>query len=346
MEAAKKESITTGGGLSYIADKAGTSQHTVRKWLKKLGLSFTKKEVASYTDAWNKNLPKELQPRFGKHTTEKTREKQRNSSRKYEDCNLYKHGGGNSWRKQVAAWARGFKLELFNKQNGVCAISGEPLDYDTCQVDHKEPVFKAPHLAFSAENLQLVSKNEHYKKTAAESKESRQVPKFSPVVSVEYVGEVQTYDIEVDHDSHNYVADGIVTHNSQRYAEVIQDMFCYREARLQDSKNRQNSIEVDDPELHVEWRKRQKEVLDVCLRNYYWALDSGIAKESARVVLPEGNTMSAMYVNFNVRSLVHWMGLRSGNGTQKEHIDVARKAMDACAPLFPNSWGALSSAAS
>lgn len=128
---------------------------------------------------------------------------------------------------------------------------------------------------------------------------------------------------------------------SQRYAEVSDDMFCIRETRLQDNKNRQNSIETINEALSEEWELRQQEVINLVKDHYQWALSNNIAKEQARVILPEGNTMSRMYVNFNVRSLVHWLLVRSGNGTQKEHTDVAYKVLEACSHLFPESWEAL-----
>lgn len=127
---------------------------------------------------------------------------------------------------------------------------------------------------------------------------------------------------------------------SQRYAEVQNDMFTVRETRMQDTKNRQNSFVCEDQALIAEWENRQRQVIDLVVSNYQWALNNGIAKESARVILPEGNTMSSMFVNLNVRSLVHWINVRRGNGTQKEHTDVALKALEACRPYFPLSWKA------
>ena len=128
---------------------------------------------------------------------------------------------------------------------------------------------------------------------------------------------------------------------SQRYAKVSDDMFCLREARLQDEANRQNSVDTNDEHLIKTWETIQQNIINHCREAYEWALDAGIAKEQARAVLPEGLTMSSMYVNFNVRSLVHWIGVRRGNGTQKEHSELAMKALDACRPLFVESWDAL-----
>lgn len=114
---------------------------------------------------------------------------------------------------------------------------------------------------------------------------------------------------------------------SQRYADVTQleKAFCIRDLRLQDTKNRQNSIETDDIDLKFAWNHRQQAVLDVALETYKWALDNGIAKEVARVVLPEGLTMSRLYVNGTIRSWIHYLEVRLEKGvTQEEHVQLAQ----------------------
>jgi thymidylate synthase (FAD) len=121
---------------------------------------------------------------------------------------------------------------------------------------------------------------------------------------------------------------------SQRYA-VASLGFENKEARLQDTKNRQNSIYVENPELQDEWTKKQEEISAIVDDVYRWALSKGIAKEQARAVLPEGMTVSRMYMNGTLRSWVHYIMLRSGNGTQKEHKDVALACAKAIEPIFP-----------
>ena len=121
---------------------------------------------------------------------------------------------------------------------------------------------------------------------------------------------------------------------SQRYA-VASLGFEYKEARLQDNKNRQNSISTDDVGLQELWEQKQKLLVNVAHDVYNWALENNIAKEQARAVLPEGITMSRMYMNGTLRSWVHYISLRSGNGTQKEHRDVAIACAKAIEPIFP-----------
>lgn len=122
---------------------------------------------------------------------------------------------------------------------------------------------------------------------------------------------------------------------SQRYAQV-EAIQLVRETRLQDPKNRQNSILCTDPELEGEWDRRQKLVQEVCHENYSWALSKNIAKEQARVVLPEGLTMSRMYMKGSMRQWFHYCQVRmDGTGTQKEHVDIANKAWAILTDQFP-----------
>jgi thymidylate synthase (FAD) len=111
--------------------------------------------------------------------------------------------------------------------------------------------------------------------------------------------------------------------------------FVLREARLQDTKNRQNSIEVDDPALEAWWDAQQKFVIDNVKRIYSEAVERGVAKEQARAILPEGNTVSRLYMNGTLRSWIHFVELRSANGTQKEHQEVAHACAQAIAAIFP-----------
>ena len=125
---------------------------------------------------------------------------------------------------------------------------------------------------------------------------------------------------------------------SQRYADPTKELdFVIREARLQDTKNRQNSLELseDDTELNKNWEEKQKEVINKSVEVYTWAINNGIAKEQARSVLPEGNTQSRLYMNGTLRSWIHFIDLRSGNGTQKEHALVAIECAKVISNIFP-----------
>ena len=125
---------------------------------------------------------------------------------------------------------------------------------------------------------------------------------------------------------------------SQRYANPVKDLeFVTREARLQDFKNRQNSIENDDEEISNMWIEKQEHLINEAKETYNWAIENGIAKEQARAVLPEGNTVSRMYMNGTLRSWIHYIELRSGNGTQKEHMEIAVACAEVITKIFPMS---------
>ena len=123
---------------------------------------------------------------------------------------------------------------------------------------------------------------------------------------------------------------------SQQYADPTQELdFVLREARLQDATNRQNSIDTQDNLLQIEWERAQKRVLFAVKDAYAWAIKNGIAKEQARAVLPEGLTESRLYMNGTLRSWIHFIELRSANGTQREHQEVARACAQVIAAIFP-----------
>jgi thymidylate synthase (FAD) len=149
-----------------------------------------------------------------------------------------------------------------------------------------------------------------------------------------------TLEIETTRD----IAHQIVRHRSfafqefsQRYAnpEEQGDMFEYSEARLQDPKNRQNSVEVEDAKLQQEWNWAQRRIAVLAKKEYDWAIKKGIAKEQARKVLPEGLTKTRLYMNGTLRSWVHYIELRSANGTQKEHMEIAQACAVVIAKIFP-----------
>jgi thymidylate synthase (FAD) len=128
---------------------------------------------------------------------------------------------------------------------------------------------------------------------------------------------------------------------SQRYADPTQDLdFVIRATRLQDTKNRQNSVDLDltDPahrELNKMWMERQHQLIKLAKETYAWAVGNGIAKEQARAVLPEGNTVSRLYVNGTLRSWIHYIQLRAANGTQLEHQEIALACAVVVAEIFP-----------
>lgn len=349
LQEAKTLAIETGAGVQGIADLAECSYHTIRKWLRVHSLQFTKDEVSSYTPVWNKGLPKELQPRYGVHTSKETRLKQSESARKGSESNLYVNGNKSfdtiDFRQRVAQVCKGAHLTLLIKQDYSCAICDDKIDRSSSEVDHILPVSMYPELAYDEDNnLQTLCKECHREKTELEANEGRLTVTYHKVKSIEYVGNLETYDMEIDHVDHNYVANGIVTHNSQRYADPTKDLgYTLREARLQDMKNRQNSVELspDENRLADEWDVVQKSVINAADFAYKWAIDRGIAKEQARSVLPEGCTKSTIIMAGTLRSWIHYCQLRRANGTQKEHMIVADQCWDIIKQRFPGIEEAL-----
>ena len=123
---------------------------------------------------------------------------------------------------------------------------------------------------------------------------------------------------------------------SQRYANPVKDLeFTIRDARLQDPKNRQNSIENEDELISKAWKEKQEKLINEATNTYNWAIENGIAKEQARAVLPEGNTVSRLYMNGTLRSWIHYIELRSANGTQREHMEIAIACAVVINEIFP-----------
>ena len=124
---------------------------------------------------------------------------------------------------------------------------------------------------------------------------------------------------------------------SQRYADIrdLDSKMVVRKARLQDPKNRQNSVMTDDVSLHMAWEVHQRNVWNEAMKSYAWAIENGIAKEQARAILPEGNTPSRLYVNGTIRSWIHYCELRSSNGTQLEHMVLAKEIAAAIGQIYP-----------
>lgn len=338
LQEAKQRNITNGLGVQGIADEAGVSYHTIRKWLKKHSLQFTPKEIASYTKIWNKGLAKEQQPMFGKTVSEETRQKMRKSSRKGEQSNLYRTGGNNTrqWRKEVADFWYKRKNALYIKFGGICAIRNKKYELQDLQIDHIKPVSQYPELAYEESNIRLIHKDEHNSKSLSEIANKQLTVTWQKITSIEYVGEEMTYDLEVEHSDHNYIAEGIVVHNSGRYQDInaMDNPFIIRETRLQDSKNRQNSLENTDEALDSAWKFAQKELLRQAQELYKNALEQGIAKEVARSVLPIGLLKSRLYITGNVRSFIHYLTVRLDPTTQKEHRELAKAIYDALLPYF------------
>lgn len=334
LKEAKIKSLQEKSGVPGMAVYFGVSYHTIRKWLKIHGLQFTKKETASLAAIWNKGLPPEQQPRFGKSHSGQTREKMRKSSRKGEDCSLYKTGASehHPFRLKVWQWTSKHNFSVRQQFNNKCV---ECSSSERVQIDHIKPVNQFPELAFDRNNLQLLCVKCHGLKTKIDLKHT---VKWALIESITPLGEEETFDMEVDHWDHNYVANGIVTHNSQRYAEAME--YEPYEARRQDLKNRQNSVDDLDPAIKHWFAAKQDETWNLSYAAYKHALEIGIAKEQARFLLPL-NTQTTMYMTGSVRSWIHWIEIRGDAATQKEHRDIALAVKEIFKQEFPDVHAAI-----
>jgi len=334
---AKQRSINNGTGVQGIANEAGVSYHTIRKWLKKLSIQFTHEEVSFYTEVWNKGISSELQPMAGKNHTEASRQKMQKSSRKGVDSNLYVNGNSQnvSWRGKIWQWQNKHKGRLINEAGNKCKLCGSP---ENLVIDHIIPCSVNRELAMCLDNLQIICSTCHKEKSINERKAARLTVRWKQIKSIESIGEEETYDIEVNHASHNYVANGIVVHNSQRYAKAT-GIEVY-EARRQDVKNRQNSIN-NIGKLTKEWfEAAQEEVAELSFELYNQAIEGGIAKECARVLLPLGTT-TKLYMKGSIRSWIHYLQIRTAEHTQKEHRDIALAIQEIFTENFPYTATAL-----
>lgn len=260
--------------------------------------------------------------RIGKHSQNKIRSGTPSKSTGYPVISLNKPG------IQVEMNAQRLVLETF------CPMD----DYINLVARHKNH----NKLDCRLSNLEWGSMSENLKDSNDADMHGRLRTNLTSIVDYECIGEQDSYDISVIGPYHNFICDGQVVHNSfqefsQRYADVqsMGDAFVLREARLQHPKNRQDSLETEDELLKRGWFVHQQSVIDHAFNVYKWALENGIAKEQARSVLPEGNTKTKMYMQGTLRSWMHYVELRSGNGTQKEHMRVAIEVAKALREFFP-----------
>ena len=338
---AKELSIADGTGLKGIAAKLNVNVDTLRDNLKKHGLQFTKAEVARYTSAWNKGKSGyKLKP----HSPQ-TIAKMRASARKGSASNLWRGGVDRKERLRIADWCATLRTDFLREAGYACARCG---GRGKLELHHIKAVSEHPELAYDPTNIEVLCPDchAHHHNTSGERKLWRAKHKghtltvtWSKIASVTYVGERATYDLEVDHPSHNYVADGMVVHNSQRWSPVTEPAqipVC----RMQNPRARELPLECEDGMVAGWWDGVAHKVAQVALRHYEEALAKGVSREVARALLPEGLTPTRLYVSGTFRSWIHYLQLRLKPDTQKEHRDVAREIQLIFAEQAPTIWSA------
>ncbi|MFN2529305.1 MAG: FAD-dependent thymidylate synthase [Candidatus Baltobacteraceae bacterium] len=313
--------------LMQIARAADTSTHTIRKWLRIHQLQYSPIEVAQYTPIWNKG-------KFGYKTSLKHSPEHLaaiRAARSGPKSNWWKGGVERSDRLRIADWCGTIRRKKLAEASFQCLFCGS---HEKLELDHIEPVYSRPDLAYEYKNIQVLCKACHDKKHAIHGDPKMWArrgrgntlrARWTQVMKVEYLGIQDTYDIEVDHPSHNYVANKIVVHNSQRYAPVqkIEEV----SPRSQDLKNRQSSHDDLTAETKEWFAKAQDEHFAEAKKLYDEALAKGIAKESARFLLPMASG-TTIYMKGTVRDWVHYINLRADPGTQLEHREIALAAKE------------------
>lgn len=337
----KQIAIKEKTGVAGIAIKAGVSYHTIRKWLKKHNLQFTKKEVAEYTDTWNKG---KIGYKTKPHSIQ-TILKMKASARKGSASNLWRGGVCRKQRAKITDWCASIRQLKLKECGYSCASCGSSA---SLELDHIKPVYSNPELAYAYDNIQVLCKSCHSKKhnNSGDQKIWRSkhsgntmTVSWSKIKSVKYLGEEMTYDLHIGHNSHNYVADGVIVHNSQRYSttSAITDV----DLRKQAEKNRQSSEESFDPTIDNE--KASKIVSDhmeAAMRIYAELIQAGVAKECARMVLPLA-TETTLYMSGTIRSWIHYLELRTTDDTQLEHRQIALQIREIFRKEFPVIFEAL-----
>lgn len=325
----KESCVNNGTGLKGIAEAAECSPNTIRKWLKKHSICFTKKEVASYTQIWNKGLRYK-----GKPMPEETKSKLRAKARRGSDSNLWKGGVDRAERQKICDFTAKHRRILLESAHFKCnkCSSNEKLE-----LHHKLPVYSHPEKAYDLSNIEVLCKkchsdthgiSDHRTEWRKRGSGNKLTVRWATVKSITYLGLLDTYDLEVAHKSHNYVANGVVVHNSQRYCnpsetlEVEEKPFQF-ELRFQASKNRQSSSDRL-PLYMCESFWERLEILDSQSQSLYnEMIQAGVARECARNVLPL-YTPTRMHMSGTIRSFIHYVGLRGQDDTQLEHREIAR----------------------
>lgn len=336
--------------VQEIADLAQCSYHTIRKWLRIHGLQYTRKETAEiikvkHGGPWNKGKRYKTGP---KHTEEfKQRMRELRSGSK---SNLWKGGVERSFRQRVWDFTTSISKEVHSSNNYICQMCfrrGGKLE-----VHHIKPVYSNPELAFDRSNLTTLCKGCHdkhhhingdQKAWREKHKGSALTCKWVKIQSIENAGILPTYDLSVDHPSHNYVANSIVVHNSfqelsLRYTEV--QSFEEIKPRKQAKKNRQSSTNDLDSDTECWFMAQYNELIAQANNFYTEAIYRGVARESARFVLPECAT-SRLYMAGTLRSWIHYLELRTKEDSQQEHREVAQSIKQELGLYFPTVFKVL-----
>lgn len=321
--------------VSEIAKNANISYHTVKKWIKIHNLNYSKLETATYRKIWNKN-------KFGYKTKLVVSEKHKEAIRKSRsgpNSNWWRGGVERSERLKISDWCQTIRLQKLKESNFSCI---ECNSHEKLELDHIIPVYENINLAYDYNNIQVLCHECHTKKHNLNNdaikwrkthKGNTLSPKWVNIEKIEYVGIEDTYDIEIDHPSHNYVANKIMVHNSTRYAAV--DGFVKVNPRRQDFTNRQSSHDDLSVEDKTWFEENKNKLEELAMQFYKEGLDRGFAKETMAFVLPM-SAKTHIYMTGTIRSWIHYIDLRADAATQLEHRIIAQEVKKIIIQDLPN----------
>ena len=290
-------------GLQGMSKSLNINYNTLRKWLKIHNLQYTQKEISSTYEVWNKGVTGKESHSYGQSKNNETRQK---ISEKLSKPLGYSKGG---FRKRVTTyWSAEFrKTPLLKKFNNCCNICETSTNLE---IDHILPVTTNPELAFNEGNIQILCKDCHREKTRLENSSNRQTIKWGFVTHIKKLEIVDTYDLEVEHPSHNYVANGIVTHNSRRYVSGSRVRFKYyvsdKMKFISIHKDDESDIHFDNDDFHR-----------ICEERYYQALEKGVKPQEARRVIPQ-SAYTQIWGAFMPNQLDNYFKLRLDKHAQWE----------------------------
>jgi hypothetical protein len=302
----KTEFLKQGIGMKGMSERLGINYNTLKKWMRRFGLQYTPLEVASTFTIWNKGMFQEKSHMWGKTRSKKTRQLASDALTK--DFLITQTG----FRKRAASyWSADFRREpILKKYNYQCAKCGAK---DNLEIDHIKPISQYPELAFDPDNVQILCHKCHAEKSVEENAQIKTTAKYNIINSIKFVGIEPAYDLHIDHESHNYVADDFIVHNSRRYTTGKQVAFDWWFTDEQDTYPGTDGIR-SEAYAHAEVAYRE-------------LLDRGERPEVARSVLPVG-FYTEFWMMGDIPAWQNYFKLRLDSHTQKEHRQLAESMLD------------------
>lgn len=314
LESMKVKFLELNIGMKGMAVALNLNYNTLKSWIHKHNLSYTPLEVAKTFTVWNKNKRGKDSHSFGRMHTDETKNKI--SERQVKPLRTTKRGFASRIRSYWEADFRRAKvLEAYKHKCNVCDST------ESLELDHIRPVCTHPELGFDFDNVQILCSKCHMSKTTQEIIASKTTIRYGRVSKIELIGVEDTYDLEVDHPDHNYVANSIVVHNSRRYVSGKKLSFSfYVSEKMKQIISRYTTTDRNNHSLTVEYNTN--DIIDICLNHYYTAIDSGVKAEDARRIIPQA-AYTTGWIGFNKKQLKSFLGLRTEYHAQPEIRELA-----------------------